>query len=88
MLASDESKPLWKAGLFAKGKLAIPDPGNKKGVAAAKKGNAGLNSLGVTLRTTLAAFSNGLRISFGTNLSKNPIVSFYIVNVKASTQHL
>ena len=88
MLASDESIPLCNAGLDAKGKLTIPDPGNKKGVAAAKKGNAGLNSLGVTLRTTLAAFSNGLRISFGTNLSKNDIVSLYIIDVKASTQHL
>jgi hypothetical protein len=63
----------------------IPVVGNKKGVAAAKKGNAGLNSFGITLRAT---FVKGFVISFGINLSKNPIVSLYIIDVKASAQSL
>ena len=50
--------PLSQKELHFKAEENIPDPGNIKGTADAKKGKAGLNSLGVSFLTALPVFLN------------------------------
>ena len=74
---------------FAKGKLAIPEPGNIKGTAAAKKGNAGLISFGIIFCEIFLTGLNAFDTASVTPLKLNrPIVPLYIIDVKASTQSL
>ena len=54
--------------------------GANTGANAARYGNAGLISLGITLSNT---YATGLKIFLS-----NPIVSLYIVNIEASSQSL